>query len=159
MPKMTMPKPTFVSIALNTQHALWPLISYSSMVGLKFDARQNPVVLDGIEDLSMLTLQTVLGVVQYGGEVYDFPAWIVIADADMGDAVPDTLPHSDDTTWENWHDATHEHYQFGDNWYIQGCSWGEHLLGSQLLALVSSGLTVVDTAGYLAAQAAAEGGE
>jgi hypothetical protein len=148
MPRITMPKQTFVSIALDKTHALWNLIAYTSFVGLKYDAGADPVVLDGVQDLDMLTASTAMGVVQYGGEVYDLPAWIVIADANMGDVVPELLPHGENTTWENWHDATHEHYQFGDNWYIQSCSWGEHLTGSQLLALAAAGYTIIDTPTY-----------
>lgn len=155
----SLPKPVFDAIALDNTNALYPLLVYASMVGLKVNARKDPAEITGIVDTDVFRLSTALGIVQAGGEVKNLPAWIKIPTANYEDEVPAYLPkrtYQDEQgnevvrKWSEWKDGVHEHNLIGTDYYVGGNSFGEELLGTILAQLYAGGFTLLDTNTYRA---------
>lgn len=89
-------------------------------------------------------------VLKIGGEVYDFPVWIEVADADYTTQdVPGYLPRSTDAVgtpykWAEWKDDNHTHHNYGGQWYIGGNSaTGAELVGTVIKQLKVDGFSVL----------------
>lgn len=137
----------FPTLPNGSANPLFPLITYCSVVGLKFVVNGDEARVDGISDLSVFTLERLAGVVSFGAEVYGFPAWIAIPVANIADDVPEFVPNATDDrgtprTWEDWHSATHRHIDAGETIYVDSASFGTELPGSVIVSLLSAGFTI-----------------
>lgn len=135
------PRALLLPLVGDQANPLYALVAYCSFVGLKFvvDPNTGRARVDGITDLSMLTVLTVLGCVQAGAEVHGYPAWIEIPEAQLSQAVPAFVPGAEGKTWATWGNGSHSPTVKGGRAYIAGGSMGDELLGSTLAQLYGAG--------------------
>lgn len=156
--KISMPKSTFLTIASDVDNALHPLLFIANTLGRDVVVSGSTASLDALTDTDLLTWTIAKGIVAAGGEVEGLPAWFVIADADMSDAVPASIDYSAEDeaalTWDTWGLPNYSKPLIAGNRYIPTNAYGSELAASILAPIESSGITIVDTAGYLAVQPA-----
>jgi len=122
---------------------LWDLLNYADIAGVKTTVEGETASLGPMSDFSVMTVTTVLGVVQSGADVDGYPAWIEV---DPTTNVPDYIDTREDQseplTWNDWLDANHTVTVIADKSYVPTDGAGSHLLGSKLYQLVAGGFTL-----------------
>lgn len=135
----------FPKLPDGTANPLWELINYADVVGVPVKVLGDVGSVGPMEDYSILTLDTVAGVVALGCDVAGYPAWIEVdpkaacPDYIDDNRVPDDGETLDPLTWEEWLNPTHS---VTLDKYVPTDGAGEHLAGSILGKLIADGYTI-----------------
>ena len=101
-----------------------------------------------VDDCEDMPHSLMMQIIAAGGEVQGLAVWIELTDVEYELEVPDYLPFSTDTegtryTWRQWRDASHQHCEIADSFYVPGNSMnGVELPGSVIKRLRADGFEV-----------------
>ena len=91
MTTITLDTQTFRQIATDSNHALYQLLNYASIVGNAVKVEKDKAILQ-VNEIDMFSLSTFLSVVALSGEIKNYPCWIEIPTANYEDEIPGYLP-------------------------------------------------------------------
>lgn len=131
---------------------LWPDLLQATTRGLYVRKEGNYAVLDGLSDFEELTIAKVVGMASIGVEVEDYPAYAKIAEADLGDEVPELLPGSkflnelgeETAQVKTWAEYRPHAPVLGGHAYVElATSDGFRAKGTHIAQLVAAGVAVL----------------
>lgn len=122
---------------------LWDRWLWAAIRGYHFNERTDgKFEMDGLQDLIELNIERVSQIVEQGMQVEDYPAYLKIAEADLGNLVPATLagayvlddngePTAQRKTWAQWRPEAPIVAGFA---YVALIHQGQHLPGTVIRA-------------------------
>ena len=152
--KVTLPKSVYDSFANDENDPMHPLLKYVGyMKTLGVEIIDGEAVIDGVTDYGLFSVLAVGGIVQKGGEVYEYPCYIKIAEDDYENEVPSFMPKSEkfddegvsegQKKWSEYKSLNHNHQLIEGFYYIENDGQGGFILGSHLAQLLGAGFTVL----------------